>query len=781
MATTQLDINSVLPAEALTCQHCLARFEATLQASPGVNQVALNPAHGVAMVHFNPTLTTADTLVEQARQEGRRLGEDYAHRVLPIEGMDCADCAKTLQRAVSGLAGVRDASVNFLGARMAVEYVPGETNIEAITRRVAEAGYRVSEPAAEAEQPRQGWRLPGDRATRLTASGAALVVAGLAASLAGAGSLGTALYALAALIAGVPVARRGWASLRLGHQLDINVLMIIAVLGAAALGDWLEAATVVVLFSIGESLEGYTVERARRSIRSLLSLAPSEAVLRTAHGEQRVPASAVAPGDLVIVRPGERVPADGVVASGVSAVDQAPITGESVPVEKAPGDEVFAGTVNGAGVLEVRASRPASDSTLARIIHLVEEAQARRAPTQRLVDAFARRYTPAVVAGAVLLALAPPLLFGGDWSSWLYRALVLLVVACPCALVISTPVTIVAALATAARRGVLIKGGAHLETAGQLRALAFDKTGTLTEGRLAVTAVTPVDGATADELLALAAAAERYSEHPLGAAIVRAAEARGLTPLPASAVRAQPGGGIEARVDGALVRVGTRAFAGNGDQLLEERLAELEAGGQTAVVVNAGGRTIGLLGLADQLRPEARAAVAALKQAGIDTTVMLTGDRLPVAEAVARAAGVDAVEAELLPEQKVTAVERLLGRYGRVGMVGDGVNDAPALARASLGIAMGAAGSHAALETADVALLSDDLSRLAGVIRLSRAARRVIIENVSLALGLKLIVLVLAVAGAATLWEAVFADVGASLLVTANGMRLLRASSLRTD
>ncbi|HET7035757.1 MAG TPA: cation-translocating P-type ATPase [Thermomicrobiaceae bacterium] len=777
MATTQLDINAVLPAEALTCQHCLARFEATLQAAPGVSQVALNPAHGVAMVHFNPTLTTADLLIQQARQEGRRLGQDYAHRVLPIEGMDCADCARTLERAVSGLAGVREASANFLGARLAVEYVPGETSIAAISRRVAEAGYRVSDPAAE--EPSRRRRLSGDRATRLTAAGAVLVVAGLAASLAGAALPSTILYALAVLIAGVPVARKAWASLRLSHQLDINVLMIIAVLGAAALGDWLEAATVVVLFSVGESLEGYTVERARRSIRSLLSLAPSEAVLRTAQGEQRVPASAIIPGDLVIVRPGERIPADGVIAGGVSAVDQAPITGESVPVEKEQGDEVFAGTVNGAGVLEVRASRPASDSTLARIIHLVEEAQARRAPTQRLVDAFARRYTPAVVAGAVLLALAPPLLFGGDWSSWLYRALVLLVVACPCALVISTPVTIVAALATAARRGVLIKGGAHLEAAGQLRALAFDKTGTLTQGQLAVTAVTPLDGASADELLALAAAAERYSEHPLGAAIVRAAEGRGLTPSPAADVRARPGGGIEARIDGMLVRVGTRAFAGDGDQALEQRLAELEARGQTAVVVNAGGRTLGLIGLADQLRPEARPAVSALKAAGIATTVMLTGDRRPVAEAVARAAGIDAVEAELLPEQKVAAVERLLGRYGRVGMVGDGVNDAPALARASLGIAMGAAGSHAALETADVALLSDDLSRLAGVIRLSRATRRIIVENVGLALGLKLIVLVLAVAGAATLWEAVFADVGASLLVTANGMRLLRASALR--
>ena len=555
------------------------------------------------------------------------------------------------------------------------------------------------------------------------------------------------------------------------------MLMTIAVIGAALLGEGLEAATVGVLFSLGEALERATMDRARQSIRSLMALAPAEAIVRQGDHERRVPAGEVAPGDVVIVRPGERLPVDGVVVAGASAVNQAPVTGESIPVDVASGASVFAGTINGQGVLDVRATRKAGDSTIARIIRMVEAAQAQRAPSQRFVDTFAMYYTPAVIAIAVAVALLPPLLAGGDWAGWFYRALVLLVIACPCALVISTPVSIVAAISAAARSGVLIKGGAHLEAAGSLRALAFDKTGTLTVGRPRVVTVEPFDGRAPDDLLALAAAVERYSEHPLGAAIVAAARERGLPSNGhvATAVAATTGRGISATIDGRAVRIGARELLANDlDPAVEQRLAALEEAGQTAVLVEEDGVLAGVIGLADEVRPEARAAVAAIERAGIRETVMLTGDRPAVAHAIAREAGVDDVRAGLLPGDKVAAVEELLERHGRVGMVGDGVNDAPALARATVGIAMGAAGADTALETADIALMGDDLGKLAFTIRLSRSAKRVIAQNIGFALAIKAAFLLLAIGGTVTLWEAVFADVGASLIVTLNGMRLLR-------
>jgi Cd2+/Zn2+-exporting ATPase len=449
-----------------------------------------------------------------------------------------------------------------------------------------------------------------------------------------------------------------------------------------------------------------------------------------------------------------------------------------MPVDKTYGDSVFAGTVNGAGVLDVRVSSPASDSTLARIIHMVEDAQAQRAPTQRFVDVFARYYTPAVVVIAATVAILPPLALGDAWLDWLYRALVLLVIACPCALVISTPVSIVAALSTAARNGVLIKGGAFLEIAGSLRALAFDKTGTLTRGEPTVTSIIPFNTEDETSLLELAAAAERHSEHPIGAAIVKAADAHGidLDQRSSSATTAHSGLGIETQINGATVRVGTRAFVANGslDPAIESQISALESAGQTAVLVARDDAIVGLLGLADQLRPEAAGALASVKRAGISETIMLTGDRRDVAQTIASEVGIDSFEAELLPGDKVSAIERLLGRHGQVGMVGDGINDAPALARATLGIAMGAAGSPAALETADIALMGDDLSKVAYTLRLSRSTKRIILQNIGLALAIKVIFLTLAIGGAATLWEAVFADVGASLIVIANGLRLLR-------
>jgi Cd2+/Zn2+-exporting ATPase len=780
IATARLPLDRIATPETAHCDLCLTRLEERLQSTNGVKGIHVNRASGVAILHYDAELISRDSLEAAALDEASRLGTTYTHRVLPIEGMDCADCAMTLQRGVGNLDGVRWVSVNFAGARMALEYATDETNLDAISKRVSSLGYRVSDgEAATNDDASFAQRLRHDRELLALVISGVLTVAGLITSWAGAPEAAyIPLFVLAILTGGVPIARKGYAGVRVAHQLDINALMTIAVVGAALIGQWSEAATVVVLFSLGEALEGFTVDRARRSIRSLMSLTPAVATVRTHMGEQELPVAQLAPGDVVVVRPGGRVPADGVILAGQSTIDQAPITGESMPVDKTYGDSVFAGTVNGAGVLDVRVSSPASDSTLARIIHMVEDAQAQRAPTQRFVDVFARYYTPAVVVIAAAVAVLPPLLLGDSWLDWLYRALVLLVIACPCALVISTPVSIVAALSTAARNGVLIKGGSFLEIAGSLRALAFDKTGTLTGGEPTVTSIIPFNNEDEASLLALAAAAERHSEHPIGAAIVKAAEKRGVDfdQLSGSATTAHSGLGIETRIDGSTVRVGTRAFVTNGplDPAIEARMTELERAGQTAVLVARDDVIIGLLGLADQLRPEAAGALATLKRSGISETIMLTGDRRDVAQTIANEVGVDSFEAELLPGDKVSAIERLLGRHGQVGMVGDGINDAPALARATVGIAMGAAGSPAALETADIALMGDDLSKVAYTMRLSRSTKRIIVENIGLALAIKVVFLTLAIAGTATLWEAVFADVGASLIVIANGMRLLR-------
>jgi Zn2+/Cd2+-exporting ATPase len=484
----------------------------------------------------------------------------------------------------------------------------------------------------------------------------------------------------------------------------------------------------------------------------------------------------VAVGDTIIVRPGEKIPLDGRVAVGESHVNQAPVTGESLPIDKSPGDDVFAGTINGRGALEVVVTRPRRDTTLARIIHLVERAQAQRAPSQAFVDRFARWYTPAVLVLAVGIATIPPLA-GAPAGPWLYRALVLLVISCPCALVISTPVSIVSALAAAARKGVLIKGGVHLERTGAVRCVAFDKTGTLTKGRIHVTDVEPLDGLSAETVLGLAASLEIRSEHPIARAIVRRAEAAGIAVTAADSFQALPGRGAEARIAGSPAVVGShRLFEERGlcSPKIHDRLDDLAARGRTAILVARGSEAIGVIGVADELREASRDAVDLLRQQGVSRVALLTGDNTETANAIARETGVDEVRAELLPEDKVAAIEDLRRRYGTVAMVGDGVNDAPALATADVGIAMGAAGSDAALETADVALMADELLKIPYAVRLSRATVRNIRANIAFSLALKAAFLGLAVAGVATLWMAVVADMGASLIVIANGLRLLR-------
>jgi Cd2+/Zn2+-exporting ATPase len=604
------------------------------------------------------------------------------------------------------------------------------------------------------------------------------MAAGALAEWADASSVAIGLF-LVAIGLSSPMPVRGAFRALKRRVLDINVLMVIAVLGAALLDEWFEAAAVVWLFGVAQWLEARSLDRARRAIRRLMTLAPDSALVRRGEQELDVPVAEVVPGDILIIRPGGRVPVDGVVVRGTSALDQSPVTGESWPVEKAAGDLVFAATINGAGAIEVRATHRATDSTLARIIHLVEKAEGQRAPAQRWVDRFATRYTPTVVALAVLVAVVPPLLggWGVDASTWFYRSLALLVVACPCALVISTPVSIVSALTSAARAGVLIKGGVHLERLGTVKCVAFDKTGTLTAGKITVAEVQPVDGASAAGVLSIAASLEVRSEHPIGRAIVSRARAEQLEVVAGDGFRALPGLGAEAAVGSSPAVVGSH-------RLFEERqlctpalhaqVEAVESRGRTAVLVGYRGTALGVLGLVDDVRENGRRAVVRLREVGISRVVLLTGDRRASADTARDGAGLDEAHADLMPGDKVNHVVRLRGTYGPVAMVGDGINDAPALAAADVGIAMGVAGTDVAIETADVALLTDDLEKLPYAMRLGRATLSTIRTNVGIALGLKLAFVVLAVTGGATLWMAVLADTGASLLVTANSLRLLR-------
>ncbi|MEO7272238.1 MAG: heavy metal translocating P-type ATPase [Vicinamibacterales bacterium] len=698
--------------------------------------------------------------------------ELHAESVFRIEGMDCHQEVAILQRRLTRLAGLEALDADVVGQRLSVKYDAARLTTGHITAAVAETGMRAWLEEAAAPPPAESSRF-GDW---LLGSSGLLVGVGLLLEFAAHDGWARAAFAVAIVGAGTRTARRAWQSVR-ARVLDIQVLMMVAVAGAIALGQWSEAAAVVCLFAVAQWLETHAMARARGAIRALMALAPRTALVRRDNLELTLPVEEVRVGDRVIVRPGERIPLDGVLASGAGDVDQAPVTGESRPIEKAAGDELFAGTINGRASLEVEVTRLGRDSTIARIIHLVERAQAQRAPMQAFVDRFARIYTPAVLALALAVAFLPPLVAGASWSAWVYRALVLLVIACPCALVISTPVSIVSALAAAARRGVLIKGGARLEPLAQVRVVAFDKTGTLTTGRQTVLTIMPSPGVDAGTVIATAAALEVRSEHPIGRAIVARARADGLTIPPGGHYHALHGRGAEGDVGTTRVVVGS-------PRLFDERGIDVEAlrptwtahqeQGHSIVLVAVDGRAIGALAIADRVRESAAAAVAGLRRLGIAHVALLSGDHEAVARSLAQTLALDDVRASLLPEDKVAAVQALRARYGRLAMVGDGVNDAPALASADVGIAMGAAGTDVALETADIALMSDDLTSIPYVIALSRATMRNIRTNVSFSLAVKGVFFALAVAGHSSLWMAVIADTGASLLVVANALRLLR-------
>jgi len=703
--------------------------------------------------------------------------ELHAEAVFRVDGMDCHEEVVILERRLKPLTGVEAMTADVIGQRLHIQYDAAKLTTADMVDAVGQTGMRMW---LEHEEPRAS--APDVRARFwLTVGAGVALVAGLAISALEWPLAAALCFVAGALVGGIYPARRAVTAFRT-RTVDINALMVIAVAGALALGEWSEASSVVFLFALAQWLEARTLERARQAIRALVDLTPRDAIVKRNGVEQRASVEAIAVGDVVVVRPGDKVPLDGTIVAGHSDVNEAPMTGESLPVDKRPGDEVYAGTINGRGSLELEVTRIGPDTRLARIIHLVEAAQSRRAPVQSFVDRFARIYTPAVIALAVLVAVVPPLIGGADAGTWLYRALVLLVISCPCALVISTPVSIVSALSAAARNGVLIKGGAHLERLASVRAVAFDKTGTLTRGEPGVADVIAVGSASPQDVLRFAAAVETRSEHPIARAIADRARLMGVDACPAEGRASEatgfmsvPGMGVEALVGGRAVVVGNDTLMTLRNIAAPSEVESLRRDGHTLVFVAVDHVLLGAIAIADPMRETARETLGLLRSHGIRHVAMLTGDSAFSARVVAGALALDQCEAGLLPQQKHDRVVAMRKAHGAILMVGDGVNDAPALAAADVGVAMGAAGSDAALETADIALMSDELLKIPYALRLARATLFNVKTNVIVSLVLKAAFLVLAITGSATLWMAVLADTGASVIVVANALRLLRA------
>lgn len=726
-----------------------------------------------------------------------------------VSGMDCGSCATKVRRAVERLPGVSGVEVLLMRERLRLLLDPEHTSREDVEGTVRALGYSVSAP----DKARRPFVLPGEggaatatgtnvaapgsadeshgeavqvhdgptdrgRSWYQTAKGRLVILTGALLALAWgvelltSAEVGRWAFVLACLVGVAPVAQRAFAALRSGLPFTIEMLMTIAAVGALVIGAAEEAALVVFLFAVGEVLEGVAADRARASIRALADLVPKSALLEEDGTTREVDAASLQIGQVILARPGDRIAADGEVVEGTSGVDQSPVTGESVPVTRGPGDPVFAGSINTEAALRVRVTRAAEDNTISRIIALVEEAESARAPTERFIDRFSRWYMPAVVGVALLVMLIPPLFAGGDWGTWVYRGLALLLIGCPCALVISVPASIASGLSSGARRGLLMKGGAVIEAMAKVSRVAFDKTGTLTAGRPAVTDIVPLGSANEAEILAVAAGVEAGSSHPLAEAILARAKAAGIAPLPASAARALVGKGMEALVDGERAWVASPRFAAENGALDDEDLRQatrLEGEGKTVVVVFRERQGLGLVAMRDEPRTDAREAVRQLRGLGIEG-IMLTGDNPRTASAIAGGLGLDH-RAELMPEDKVTAIRAMAGTGG-VMMIGDGINDAPALAQASVGVAMGS-GTDVALETADAAILRNRVTDVPAMVRLARATMGNICQNVTLALGLKAVFLVTTVMGVTGLWIAILADTGATVLVTLNALRLL--------
>lgn len=689
-----------------------------------------------------------------------------------LENLTCASCAMKFEKNVKNLPSIEDAQVNFGASKLAFS---GSATIEDLEAAGAFDGIKVVPLQNKKIEPKTSFFKRKENLVTLFSLLFLLIGMVVSFRYTETHPAAIALFAIAIVIGGTSIFKTGLRNL-VRFEFDMKTLMTIAIIGAAIIGEWREGAVVVFLFAVSEALEAYSMNKARQSIRQLMDIAPPSALVKRGKSFVELPTEDIIVGDILIVKPGQKIAMDGAVLTGSSTVNQAAITGESIPVVKKSGDNVFAGTLNEEGALEVTVTKLVGDTTIAKIIHLVEDAQAEKAPSQKFVDKFAKYYTPAIIVVAILVAIIPPLL-GGDWTTWIYQGLAVLVVGCPCALVVSTPVAIVTAIGNAARQGVLIKGGIHLEETGRLDVIAFDKTGTLTKGYPEVTDFIVSEEVAQEQLLSAIAAVESMSQHPLAKAVIDYAHQHGAQKVDVSNFQSVTGKGAYAEINGMTTYIGSLSWAQELSSLPEEMVQQavsLQRQGKSVMAIVTGTEFSGLLAVADPIRAESRGILEQLKSIGIRHTVMLTGDHQVTAEAIAAELGVTDVRAGLMPEDKLTAIKQLSDQYGRVAMVGDGINDAPALAAASVGIAMGGAGTDAALETADIALMADDLGKLPYTIKLSRKTLRIIKENIMFALGLKIIALLLIIPGWLTLWIAIFADMGATLLVVLNSLRLLR-------
>ncbi|WP_222919381.1 heavy metal translocating P-type ATPase [Natrinema sp. SYSU A 869] len=830
-ADTDLSRTLELRVPEMDCPSCAGKVTNSVERLKGIDELDARVTSGRLVVKYDPTRTSDAEIRERVRAAGYKIAGSDAELTVSVPDMDCASCANKVENALEGVDGVSAIETRPTSGRVTV-VLEEETDPETVTAAIGSAGYDatpISDGSGSIGDDDPIWK---SRRAAITGAGAIVVAAGMALEFVFTGAdltlfsvlgrsydLSALLFIITAAAAGAPIFRNGYYSAR-NRSLDIDFLMSVGIVAAVAAHHPFEGATLAVLFSIAELLEQFSMDRARDSLRELMDLSPDTATVKREDGTtETIPAEELAIGDVVVVRPGEKIPADGTVREGESAVDQSPITGESVPADKAEGDEVFAGTIAESGYLEVDVEQTAADSTIARIVRMVEDAEREQTKREQFVDRFASVYTPIVVALAVAVAAGPPLLAGASWNTWFLRGLTLLVIACPCAFVISTPVSVVSGITSAARNGVLIKGGRHLEAVAESDTLAVDKTGTLTTGDLSVTDVVPLEGADEADVLRRASAAERRSEHPIGRSIVEYAEERGLDAddPDVSSFDALTGKGVRVDIDGETHYVGKPGlFEGladlehvhattDGGELLEtestaadandrpdcERdncvdvlrdvVPRLEAEGKTVVVVGTEDGPLGVIGVADRVRPEAMWAVSRLQAQGV-RVVMLTGDNEGTARAIAEQVGIDEFHAELLPDEKLDWIHRLEGerdgnedddRDGHVAMIGDGINDAPALATASVGIAMGAAGTDTALETADVALMGDDLTRLPYLYQLSNTANGVIRQNIWASLAVKMVLAAGAPFGFVSVIHAVvIGDMGMSLGVTSNAMRL---------
>lgn len=694
--------------------------------------------------------------------------------VYQLQNLSCTNCAAKFEKNIREIPTVEDVKLNFGASKITVA---GEASIEQLERAGSFDGIRVyPEKQRIIEKKDPFWKKRENQTTLISLL---FLIFGYISSVqvGEEHTMTIGLFALAILIGGFSLFKEGVKNLAT-LQFDMTTLMTIAVIGAAAIGEWGEGAVVVFLFAISEALETYSMDKARNSIRSLMDIAPNTAIIKRGSQELEVDVDDIQIGDIMVIKPGQKLAMDGEVAKGASSINQAAITGESVPVHKAIGDEVFAGTLNEEGALEVRVTKKSEDTTIAKIIHLVEEAQAERAPSQQFVDKFAKYYTPAILVISMLVAVLPPLLFGGEWSEWIYRGLAVLVVGCPCALVISTPVAIVTAIGNAARNGVLIKGGIHLEETGRLNVIAFDKTGTLTQGTPEVTDIISLSDMSVDEVLETAASIEKMSQHPLASAILRKAEKSSIELTEVENFQSITGKGAKAEIKDQTYYIGSPNLFAETLKVssdIQKEVETLQAVGKTVMLLGSRDEVKGYIAVADQIRSSSSTIIQKLYDLGIQKTVMLTGDNQLAANAIGKQLNLTDVQSDLMPEDKLATIKSLREQFGKVAMVGDGVNDAPALASSTVGIAMGGAGTDTALETADIALMADDLNKLPYTIGLSRKTLKIIYQNVAFALGLKVLALLLIIPGWLTLWMAIFADMGATLIVVLNSLRLMKS------